>query len=250
MNEQLVLKGKSGRDITTSLIVAGVFGKEHKNVLRDISELSCSEEFNRLNFELISYPDSKNREQKAYEMTKDGFLFLVMGYTGDKAGAYKELFIKAFNINASLLQSDDYILSRALEISARKMKALETQLNQKTEQLKLTEEIVKENAPKVEYYQEVLTSESLITATVIAKDLGMSATRLDRILKTHGVIYKVGETWVLKRKYQDRGYTHTKTFTHTNSKEKVVSTIHTYWTEKGRQFIMDGIKKLKLQGKF
>ena len=68
----LVFQNSNGNDVTTSLIVAQVFGKEHKNVVRDIENLSCSENFNRLNFERITYKDARNREQTAYEMTKDG----------------------------------------------------------------------------------------------------------------------------------------------------------------------------------
>lgn len=56
----------------SSLIVAERFDKEHKNVIRDIENLECSEEFNRLNFERISYKDSMNRKQTAYAMTSDG----------------------------------------------------------------------------------------------------------------------------------------------------------------------------------
>ena len=93
----LVFQNSNGNDVTTSLIVAQVFGKEHKNVVRDIENLSCSENFNRLNFERITYKDARNREQTAYEMTKDGFSFLVMGYTGTKAGEFKERFINEFN---------------------------------------------------------------------------------------------------------------------------------------------------------
>lgn len=60
--------GKEERVMVTSLDVAETFGKEHKNVLRDIETLGCSEEFNQLNFEPIKYRDVKNREQKAYSI--------------------------------------------------------------------------------------------------------------------------------------------------------------------------------------
>lgn len=85
-----------------SLFVADFFEKEHKNVVRDIEKIiepksGLSEEFNRLNFERISYTDSRGRKQKAYAMTRDGFTMLVMGYTGQKAMKFKELYIKRFN---------------------------------------------------------------------------------------------------------------------------------------------------------
>lgn len=83
--------------VVTSLDIAETFGKEHKNVLRDIRELECSEEFNRLNFELTSYRDSMNRSQDMYYMTRDGFTILVMGYNGEKAMRFKEAYIRQFN---------------------------------------------------------------------------------------------------------------------------------------------------------
>jgi len=85
-----------------SLFVAQAFEKEHKNVLRDIEKLiapdsGLSAEFNRLNFEPITYHDARNRKQKAYALTRDGFTMLVMGYTGRKALQFKELYIERFN---------------------------------------------------------------------------------------------------------------------------------------------------------
>lgn len=85
-----------------SLYVAEFFEKEHKNVLRDIAKITnpksgLSEEFARLNFEQSSYINSQNKKQPCYMMTRDGFTMLVMGYTGQKAMRFKELYIKRFN---------------------------------------------------------------------------------------------------------------------------------------------------------
>ena len=52
---------------------------------RDIRELGCSEEFSERNFALAKYKDRQGKLRESYEMTKDGFTLLVMGYTGDKA---------------------------------------------------------------------------------------------------------------------------------------------------------------------
>lgn len=97
-----------GEPMTTSLAVAEHFGKLHKNVLRDIANLECSEEFHRLNFELVketmTYVDSSGNQACMqtdrtghYRMTRDGFVFLAMGFTGAKAAAWKEAYITAFN---------------------------------------------------------------------------------------------------------------------------------------------------------
>ena len=97
-------------------------------------------------------------------------------------------------------------------------------------------------APKVQYHDQVLQSTELIPINVIAKELGLSAVTLNKILNSLSVIYRSGETWVLYSRFQSRGYTGTKTTTYTDSLGNTRTTIHTYWTEKGRQFIHDVIK--------
>lgn len=101
---EIIGKRNEEKLITTSLKVSEVFGKDHKNVLRDIREIECSEEFNRLNFEPINYKDARGRIQDAYSMTRDGFTMLVMGYTGEKAMKFKEDYINAFNAMESELK--------------------------------------------------------------------------------------------------------------------------------------------------
>jgi Rha family phage regulatory protein len=64
------------------LIVLSQFPKTSSEVLRDIENLSFSQEFSRANFGLTSYVDTQGREQPMYYITKDGFSFLVMGYNG------------------------------------------------------------------------------------------------------------------------------------------------------------------------
>lgn len=127
---ELVFQNSNGNDVTTSLLVAEVFGKEHSKVVRDIESLSCSASFNAANFGVITYIDSRNREQTAYEMTKDGFSFLVMGYTGAKAGEFKEKFINEFNRREALLKDDDYILMRSQQILQKRVEIAEQKIRQ------------------------------------------------------------------------------------------------------------------------
>ncbi|MEO5341087.1 MAG: Rha family transcriptional regulator [Magnetococcus sp. MYC-9] len=68
--------------------IAEHFDKQHKNVLRDIANLERLGEFYRLNFEPVEYIDAKGERRPAVEVTKDGFMFLVMGFTGEKADAF------------------------------------------------------------------------------------------------------------------------------------------------------------------
>ena len=84
--------------VTTSLDIAKAFGKQHQHVIRRIENLSCSPEFSRSNFGLTAYKDSQNKTCKQYQITKDGFVFLAMGFTGLRAAQFKEAYINAFNL--------------------------------------------------------------------------------------------------------------------------------------------------------
>jgi Rha family phage regulatory protein len=82
---------------TTSTDIAKCFGKRHDNILRKIENLDCSTEFNALNFEVVEYEDGKGEFRPMYRITRDGFVFLAMGFTGTKAAQFKEAYINAFN---------------------------------------------------------------------------------------------------------------------------------------------------------
>ena len=104
MNNLVVSKKSS--IYAESHIVASVFEKEHKNVLSAVRELTdtCSEEFSRLNFKPSTYK-SRGKEYPCYHLTKDGFTMLAMGFTGEKAVQFKELYIAKFNEMERLLTS-------------------------------------------------------------------------------------------------------------------------------------------------
>lgn len=99
-----IVECENGRMFTTSLIVAEVFEKEHKNVLQSIENLECSPHFNELNFQPVEYRDAKGEMRPAYRLTRDGFSFLAMGFTGKKAAAWKEKFLEAFNAMEAALR--------------------------------------------------------------------------------------------------------------------------------------------------
>ena len=86
-NFKQFVQNKGSKTITTSETVAKVFGKLHAHVMRDIREIleSGDEEFNRSNFGLVEYIDKKGEKRPMFEMTKDGFMLLVMGYKTKKA---------------------------------------------------------------------------------------------------------------------------------------------------------------------
>jgi Rha family phage regulatory protein len=90
-----------GRPVVSSLQVAEHFGKFHKNVVRKIESLDLPDDFRRLNFEPTSRsvpgPNGTSRKEVMYNLTRDGFTILAMGFTGKKAMQWKIRFIEAFN---------------------------------------------------------------------------------------------------------------------------------------------------------
>ncbi|EMK3736202.1 Rha family transcriptional regulator, partial [Escherichia coli] len=86
-----------GKAVTSSLAVAEYFCKQHKNVIQKIQTLECSVEFTELNFQPSDYTDCTGRKLPCYQITRDGFAFLAMGFTGKRAAQFKEAYINAFN---------------------------------------------------------------------------------------------------------------------------------------------------------
>ena len=93
--------------VTDSLTVSKHFSKQHKNIIQKIEPLDYSDIFTSANFsayvQKLNIGNSAVRDSKAYQMTKDGFMFLVMGFTGKRAAAVKEAYINAFNQMAEQL---------------------------------------------------------------------------------------------------------------------------------------------------
>ncbi|WP_250209152.1 Rha family phage regulatory protein, partial [Escherichia coli] len=86
-----------GQAVTSSLAVANFFSKRHDDVLKKIRTLECSASFTSRNFSVSDYTDCTGRKLPCYQITRDGFAFLAMGFTGKRAAQFKEAYINAFN---------------------------------------------------------------------------------------------------------------------------------------------------------
>ena len=96
-NDAPVVEITNDQITTTSTDLAKCFGKRHSDVIRRVENLGCSAEFNERNFALVEYEDGKGETRPMYRSTRDGFVFLAMGFTGTKAAQFKEAYINAFN---------------------------------------------------------------------------------------------------------------------------------------------------------
>ncbi len=106
----------------------------------------------------------------------------------------------------------------------------------------MKDQIISELQPKATYYDLILQSKSALPISQIAKDYGMSATKMNDLLHKMKIQYKQGDTWLLYQKHSAMGYTSSKTHHYINSAGEQCSKLHTYWTQKGRLFIYDLLK--------
>lgn len=105
-------------------------------------------------------------------------------------------------------------------------------------------------APLVEYASNVLNSESTYTTTQIAKELGMSAQLLNRLLHAYGVQFRQSGQWLLYKQYEDKGYTKTRTHAYTKKDGRIQSMLTTVWTEAGRMFLHQTMERYRNQLSF
>lgn len=112
---------KDGRLVTTSQSIADYFDKQHKHILAKIDALDCSPEFTSANFsadvQTIGIGNGAERETRCFLITKDGFMFLVMGFTGKKAARLKEAYIAKFNHMEAELQGKNSSQKKSVQIA-------------------------------------------------------------------------------------------------------------------------------------
>lgn len=99
------LDTNDGQAVATSLQIAEHFGKRHRDLLRAIRNLGCSNVFNERNFAPVEYVDEKGERRPMYYIARDGFSILAMGFTGKSAMPWKEAYIAAFNAMEASLKS-------------------------------------------------------------------------------------------------------------------------------------------------
>ena len=143
-----------------------------------------------------------------------------------------------------------YITDRVIEEIRTNPKALLAVLQSYVEEKERNEALAAENLqqaqlllearPKVTYYDMVLQSDSLLTTTEIAKDYGLTARKLNKLLHELGVQFKQSGRWFLYAAHAEAGYAQSKTFVYDEETGK--TNTHLYWTQKGRLFIYDLLK--------
>ena len=191
----------------------------------------------------VPIQDSIGRMQKTPIINESGLYSLILSSKLPSAKDFKRWVTK--EVLPSIRKYGAYFTDETLDRVMENSSEAETLFKKlKAEKLKNKEleEAVAALGDKADYYDEVLRSEKLIPMTVIAKDYGMSATRLNGILNAFRIQYKLRGTWCLYAPYQNMGLTKTKTMPVPHS-ETGKTFIIMYWTEKGRAFLYDFLKE-------
>ena len=228
MDNQLVKLGLTERDgkaVVSSRDIARVFEKEHRRVLQDVRTIAENDLVWGLhNFVQSAYTNEQNKSQPEYLITRDGFTLLVMGYTGEKAMRFKKAYIAAFNEMESRFAPRNYKEALlALVAAEEKKEALEAQ----NKVLQLT----------ADKYEGQTDTVGLYKAGEIAKELGISAKRLNDFLHSCRVQYRPNgsNTWQLYTDYAKDHIAVTQLVRLNNGYDMPML----LWTPKGRDFIFD-----------
>lgn len=145
----------------------------------------------------------------------------------------------------SIRQHGAYMTEATLERALNEpdfLISLATKLKEEREARKALEADVEKLQPKASYYDLVLQCPGLLSMTEIAKDYGKSAKAMNKLLHGLEVQYQQGGVWFLYAKYQDKGYTQTKTQNFNKPDGSQGLRTHMYWTQKGRRFLYDLLK--------
>lgn len=203
MSELQLVEQHDGRAVTTSLIVAEVFGKGHDNVLKSVRNLlSDLPDGGLVNFNESFYVNDQNKQQPMYEITRDGFTLLAMGFTGKQALQFKLSYIDAFNKAEQIIKSSlPASFSEALKL------AYEQQL-QIEQAAALVIELKQVNAvmqPKADFFDAVTESKQAVGLDVVAKilDLGIGRNNLFEFLRGAQVLERNNQPY---QKFVDAGY--------------------------------------------
>ena len=191
-------------------------------------------DFNSLIFEQVQLEG--NREVKRslqdhlikIDMAKE----ICMIQRSDKGKQARRYFIqieKDYN-------SPEKIMARALRIAEKELSTLRLDNKIKDQQ-------ISELKPKADYHDLILQCPGLLSVTEISKDYGMGAKTLNKLLHELGVQYNQSGIWFLYSKYQDKGYTQTKTYVYNKVDGTQGTSVQTYWTQKGRLFLYDLLKR-------
>lgn len=220
----------------TSLDISELIGRNHSHVMRDIRKeiKDLGEDFNQSIFGLVEYTDRKGERRPCYSFGKDGAMQLALKY--DAKTRFKVI------KRIEELENNPKLPGTYKEALIQLVEKVEENERLETNNLML-EQQVGELKPKADYTDIILKNKGLVLISQIAKDYGMSANKMNKLLHELKVQYKRGKQWLLYAKYHDKGYTHSETFEYTKKDGTKDVDMTTKWTQRGRLFLYELLKE-------
>lgn len=257
-----VVKGGTFKDIERTFYIEE--SEEVEDMLKSCKAIVCSvlglrqgDVKQRLDDGVVSTQpiiDALGREQQANFVNEDGLYDVILDSRKPQAKAFRKWVtsevLPAIRKTGGYLatKQDDTpeeIMARALTIAQatlakreERLKQLEAQAEQQQVTIEIQTEEIKKAAPKVSYYDNHLQSVNTLTATQVAKQIGMDAGKLNKKLKEAGLIYKQSGQWMIHSPYSSWGLHSTRTQTYTRSDGAVGTSTYTVWKAKGVRLII------------
>lgn len=194
----------------------------------------------------VTIRDSIGREQTPVLINESGLYGLILSSKLPDAKKFKR-WVTSEVLPAirrhGMYATDDLIADPDLAIAAFTALKEERERNKAlSATVAVQNQQIAEMKPKASYYDVVLNCKDLVAISVIAKDYGWSAKRMNTYLHIKGIQFRQGNIWLLYQGYAQKGYTSTKTHSYPANDGTVHTKVHTYWTQQGRLFIYDLLK--------
>lgn len=225
--------------VVSSRVIANELGKRHSDVLESLDRILENGDFRSLCIQSTYRVEGQQRDYKEYLLTKDGFtlyMFNIQGYN-----EFKMAYINKFNEMEKALSVKQ--LPKTYSDALRELADSWDREQALIEENAVKDILIAEMKPKVNYHDIILSSTDCMTVTQIGKDYGLSAKNLNQILNNLGIQYKQSGQWMLYQKYAEEGYTKSETTSFVKTDGSIGTNILTKWTQKGRFFLYDLLKK-------
>ena len=242
MNGNEIIK----KETMTSLEIAEITGRNHKDVMRSIREMEDAwVKVNGRKFALVEYKDAKGEMRPCYSLSKTECLYIATKFN-DEARAKLILRWEELETKEVSLIKVPKTFAEALRLAAdqaEKLEAQEKMLEASSKEIVELSGTIATMQPKVTYVDKILASKETVTTTHIAQDYGQSAKAFNILLRNFGIQHKVGGQWILYAKYLPNGYVQSDTISIEHKDGSSGSVMHTKWTQKGRLFLYEELKK-------
>ena len=252
MERELIQFGDS-RQTMSSLEISKLTGKPHNDVMKAIRAMEPSwEKVSQGKFSLsyrkVQQPNGGEREYPCYELTKTECLYVATKFN-DEARAklvirWEELEKKSREgmialpnftdpAEAAMAWAKEYKEKKVLAIENKKLEEENIQLAAENQELKHDKN----------YLDLIMRSKALLTVSQIAQDYGMSGKALNKQLAAMGIQYSNNGQWILYAKYKECGYVSSRSIDITRADGRPDVVLHTEWTQAGREFLYEELKK-------